>query len=136
MFVAYITRSKGGSFAQVCPIDDDGIAADRSVTHGGVRTGDAGNAGDRDARGRSARRGHYLGDRGGFPGALHAGRLRDAGGRFLSDEERRECGGQDSGDDGHRACRVLGGRLRVRLLRGWRAPIYYWYPRLLPDRVG
>src|SRR5215210_6806751 len=93
---------KEGSFAQVCSFIDDVIAADRGGTGGGVRAGDAGNAGNGDAGGRSARRGHHMGDRDGGAGALHAGRLRHAGGRLLPDEERRERGGQDPGDDGHR----------------------------------
>src|SRR4051794_40370454 len=118
MYVTYIPLlQKEGSFAQACSFIDDGIAADLGITGDGVRTGDASDTGNGVTGGRGASSRHNLGHRGCDAGALYAGGLRYAGGRLLPDEECRERGGEDSGNDGNRDRGLLGRGLRVHLRR-------------------
>src|SRR5215210_2730740 len=62
--------------------------------------------------------GHGVGDRNGVPGTFHAGRVRDARGWLLPDEERRERCRQDTGKPGDRGTTFLGRRLRAGLRSG------------------
>src|SRR5688572_32325223 len=100
------------AFAEARITIDHGFVVGARATRAGVRA-----EGSFDG-GSLAGDGHDVGDRGGVSGPLYAGRIRYAGGRFLPNEERRECGRQDTRQPGDRGSAVLGLRLRSGLRRG------------------
>src|SRR5688500_2539832 len=100
------------AFAEARTIIDHGLVVGARATRASVRA-----EGSFDG-GSLAGDGHDVGDRSGVSGPLHAGRIRYAGGRFLPNEERRECGRQDTRQPGDRGSAILGLRLRSGLRRG------------------
>src|SRR5215218_4175187 len=100
------------AFAEARIIIDHGLVVGSRATRAGVRA-----EGPLDG-GSLAGDGHDVGDPCGVSGPLHAGRIRDAGGRFLPNEERRECGRQDTRQPGDRGPVVLGRGLRSGLRLG------------------